>query len=117
VIVHERLRGWWRSGWLSGRRPGAGSRVASTRDRTWYSGGRGDVLSPVRFNSVGDVVTVPGVALQWRGWTHRADSDGEDRSRRLDVTVVLCSHKKGIHPYSRVLPSPLRGLGALAVEK
>jgi hypothetical protein len=34
-----------------------------------------------RFNSVGDVVTVPGVVLQWRGWPHRADSDGEDRSR------------------------------------
>jgi hypothetical protein len=40
-----------------------------------------------RFNSVGDVVTVTGVALQWRGWSHRADSDGEDRSRWPDVTV------------------------------
>jgi hypothetical protein len=42
---------------------------------------------PVRFNSVGDVVAVPDVALQWRGWPHRADSDGEDRSRWPDVTV------------------------------
>jgi hypothetical protein len=42
---------------------------------------------PVRSNSVGDVVAVPSVALQWRGWPHRADSDGEDRSRRPDVTV------------------------------
>jgi hypothetical protein len=42
---------------------------------------------PVCFNSVGDVVTVPGVASQWRGWPHRADSNGEDRPRRLDVTV------------------------------
>jgi hypothetical protein len=33
------------------------------------------------------VVAVPGVALQWRGWPHRADSDGEDRSRQPDVTV------------------------------
>jgi hypothetical protein len=42
---------------------------------------------PVRSNSVGDVVAVPGVALQWRGWPRGADSDGEDRSRRPDVTV------------------------------
>jgi hypothetical protein len=42
---------------------------------------------PVRFNSVGDVVAVPDVALQWRGWPHRVDSDGEDRSRWPDVTV------------------------------
>jgi hypothetical protein len=42
---------------------------------------------PVHSNSVRDVVTVPGVALQWRGWPHRVDSDGEDRSRRPDVTT------------------------------
>jgi hypothetical protein len=42
---------------------------------------------PVRSNSVGDVVAVPDVALQWRGWPHRADSDGEDRSRRCDITT------------------------------
>jgi hypothetical protein len=42
---------------------------------------------PVHFNSVGDVVAVPGVTLQWRGWPHRADSDGEDRSHRPDVTT------------------------------
>jgi hypothetical protein len=42
---------------------------------------------PVRFNNVGDVVTVPGVALQWRGWPHRVDNDGEDHSRWADVTV------------------------------
>jgi hypothetical protein len=41
---------------------------------------------PVRSNSVGDVVAVPGVALQWRGWPHRVDNDGEDRSRRPDIT-------------------------------
>jgi hypothetical protein len=40
---------------------------------------------PVRSNSVGDVVSVPGVALQGRGWPHRAGSDGEDHSRRPDV--------------------------------
>jgi hypothetical protein len=42
---------------------------------------------PVRSNSVGDVVAVPGVALQWRGWPYRADSDGEDRSHWPDVTA------------------------------
>jgi hypothetical protein len=45
---------------------------------------------PVRSNSAGNVVAVPGVALQWRGWPHRADSDGEDRSRRPDVTAQSC---------------------------
>jgi hypothetical protein len=37
-----------------------------------------------------DVVTVPGAALQWRGWPHRVDSDGKDRSRRPDVTAWPC---------------------------
>jgi hypothetical protein len=40
-----------------------------------------------RSNSVGDVVAVPGVMLQWRRWPHRADSDGEGRSRWPDVTA------------------------------
>jgi hypothetical protein len=86
VLVQEQLRGWRRSGWLSGRRPRAGSRVPSTGclyTAQWRSWRR-----PIsaHSNSVGDVVTVPGVALQGRGWPHRADSDGEDRSRRPDVT-------------------------------
>jgi hypothetical protein len=34
---------------------------------------------------------VPGVALQWRGWPHRVDSDEEDRSRRPDVTTWPCA--------------------------
>jgi hypothetical protein len=42
---------------------------------------------PVHSNSVRDVVTVPGVALQWRGWPHRVDNDREDRSRWPDVTA------------------------------
>jgi hypothetical protein len=42
---------------------------------------------PVHSNRAGDVVTVPGVALQWWGWPHRVDSGGEDRSRWLDVTA------------------------------
>jgi hypothetical protein len=43
-----------------------------------------------RSNSVGDVVTVPSVMLQWQGWPHRADSDGEDCSHWPDVTVRSC---------------------------
>jgi hypothetical protein len=35
-------------------------------------------------------VTVPGVALQWRGWLHRVDSDGKDRSRRPDIMAWPC---------------------------
>jgi hypothetical protein len=34
-----------------------------------------------------DVVTVPGVVLQWRGWPHRVDSDGEVHLRRPDLTA------------------------------
>jgi hypothetical protein len=34
-----------------------------------------------------DVVAVPSVALQWRGWPHRTDSDGDGRSHRPNVTV------------------------------
>jgi hypothetical protein len=45
---------------------------------------------PVRLNSVGGGAAVPGAALQWRGWPHRADSDGEDRSRRPYVMVESC---------------------------
>jgi hypothetical protein len=74
VLVQEQLRGWWRSGWLSGLRSRADSRVPSTKGpyaaqwRAW----RRPV--PVRSNSVGYVVVVPGVALQWQGWPHRADT-------------------------------------------
>jgi hypothetical protein len=41
-----------------------------------------------------DVVTVPGVVRQWRGWSHRVDSDGDDRSRRPDVTAWPCVSTK-----------------------
>jgi hypothetical protein len=37
-----------------------------------------------------DVVTVPDVVLQWRGWSHKVDSNEDDRSRRPDVTVWPC---------------------------
>jgi hypothetical protein len=46
VLAQERLRGWGRSGWTSGRRrePVRGCRQQGTPTRR--SGGRGDVLSP-----------------------------------------------------------------------
>jgi hypothetical protein len=87
VLVQGQLRGWWRSGWSSGRRPWADSRVPSTGGSyaaQWWSWRR---LVLVHSNNIGDVVTVLGVALQWRGWPHRVDSDGEDRSRRPNVTA------------------------------
>jgi hypothetical protein len=37
-----------------------------------------------------DVAIVPGVVRQWRGWPHRVDSDGDDRSHRPDVTAWSC---------------------------
>jgi hypothetical protein len=37
-----------------------------------------------------DVVTVPGVVWQWRGWPHRVDSDGDDRSRQPIVMAWPC---------------------------
>jgi hypothetical protein len=33
---------------------------------------------------------VLGVALQGRGWPHKVDSDGDDRSSRPDVTAWPC---------------------------
>jgi hypothetical protein len=35
-------------------------------------------LVPAHSNNVGDVVIVPGVALQWQGWPHRVDIEGGD---------------------------------------
>jgi hypothetical protein len=74
--------------WLTVRPSSAGRLEGGVNGRPyeehWWSRRR---PIPVRFNNIGDVVTVPGVALQWRGWPHGADSDGEDRSRRPDVTT------------------------------
>jgi hypothetical protein len=40
---------------------------------------------PVRFHSVKDGAAVPGMVLQWQGWPHRVDGDGDDRFRRPDA--------------------------------
>jgi hypothetical protein len=60
-----------------------------------------------------DVVTMPGVVQQWRGWSHRVDSDGDDQSRRPDVTAWPCvSTEKTFEGAA----CPLQGLGVLAVR-
>jgi ectoine hydroxylase-related dioxygenase (phytanoyl-CoA dioxygenase family) len=47
------------------------------------------------------VATAPGVVQQWRGWPHRADSDGNARSRRPDVTVSPDKHVEDIRGSGR----------------
>jgi hypothetical protein len=60
-----------------------------------------------------DVVIVPGVVRQWQGWPHRVDSDGDDRSRRPDVTTWPCvSTEKTCEG----AVGPLRGLGVLSIR-
>jgi hypothetical protein len=44
-------------------------------------------LVPLRSNSVGDVVTVPARGAAVAGMAAQGYSDGEDRSRRPDVTA------------------------------
>jgi hypothetical protein len=61
VSVQERLRGWWRRGCLSDRRPRAGLRVPLMGGHMRHSSGRGDVLSPCAF-------TASGMALQCSEW-------------------------------------------------
>jgi hypothetical protein len=91
VFVWERLRGWRRSGWSSGRRRRGPVRGCRQRGaRTQHSGSRGDVLSPCAPTATGMSSQCPRVALQWRGWLHRVDSDGKDRSRQPDVTASPC---------------------------
>jgi hypothetical protein len=59
-----------------------------------------------------DVITVLGVVRQWRGWSHRVDSDGEDCSRRPDVTARPCVVTEKAFEGAA---GPLRGLGTLSV--
>jgi hypothetical protein len=56
---------------------------------------------------------MPGVALQWRGWPHRVDSDGKDHPCRPDVTASPCVVTEKAF---EGVAAPLRGLGALAVR-
>jgi hypothetical protein len=68
---------------------------------------------PRAFQQHRDVVTVLGVARQWRGWPHRVDSDGKDLSRRPDVTAWPCVVTEKAF---EGVAGPLRGLGTLAVR-
>jgi hypothetical protein len=69
---------------------------------------------PRVLNNIGVVAAVHGVALQGWGWPHRTDSDGDGTpaglTSRSDPTE---SREEG----SRVLPGPLRGRAALAVQE
>jgi hypothetical protein len=63
-----------------------------------------------------DVITVPGVVRQWRGWPHRVDSDGKDRSRRPDVMAWPCivmekAFKGAADPPSRARRVSRTGVG------
>jgi hypothetical protein len=59
-----------------------------------------------------DVATAPGVVREWRGWPHKADSDGDARSCQPDVTAWSCISTWKI---LEGLTAPLRGRGVLAV--
>jgi hypothetical protein len=66
-----------------------------------------------------DVVTVPGVVRQWRGWPHRVDSDGDDRSRRPDITAWPCittekTFEGAVGPPSRAWRVSRTGVGGTA---
>jgi hypothetical protein len=69
--------------------------VLLTRGRTGYSSWRGGVSSPHASTASGMVTQWPGWRRGRRGWSHRADGDGGDRSRRPDVTA-LSLHRCGV---------------------
>jgi hypothetical protein len=60
-----------------------------------------------------DVATVSSVVLKWRGWSHRVDSDGDDRSRRPDVMAWPCVSTE--KTFEGVV-GPLQGCSVLAVR-
>jgi hypothetical protein len=80
VLVQERFRGWRRSGWSCVVNGGP---VLDTVVVVAMS-------CPRALQQHRDVVTVLGVVRQWRGWPHRFDSNGDDRSRWTDVTAWPC---------------------------
>jgi hypothetical protein len=63
-----------------------------------------------------EAVTVPGVVQQWRGWLHRVDSDGDDRSRRPDVTAWPCISTKRTFEGAAGPPSRARRVSRTGVE-
>jgi hypothetical protein len=118
LFVQERLRGWRRRGRPFGHCQYVGSRVRLTGGRRAHSSRRGGVLSPRPPTLLEMVMQCPGWCWGRRGWPHRADGDGSDRSRRPDITalslrgcgIVVCLPFEG----SAVL---FRGCGASAVRE
>jgi hypothetical protein len=53
------------------------------------------------FHNVGYGDAVAGMASRWRGWSHRPDGDGGDRSHWTDVTAPS---RAGVE-YLRIVPS------------
>jgi hypothetical protein len=62
-----------------------------------------------------EAVTVPGVAQQWRGWSHRVDSDGGDRSRRPDIMAWSCVSTEKIFKGAAGPPSRARRVSRTGV--
>jgi hypothetical protein len=62
-----------------------------------------------------DVIPVLGVVQQWRGWSHRVDSDGDDRSRRPDVTAWPCVSKEKTFEGAAGPPSRARRVSRMGV--
>jgi hypothetical protein len=114
VLVQERLQGWRCRGWLSGRRPRASSRVSSTGVRTRHSVKHGDVPSPC-------APTASGASPQCPAW-RCSDGDGRTGLTAKEKTAPASQMSRRSPVWSRerhsmVLSAPLRGLGALAVQK
>jgi hypothetical protein len=112
VPVQKWLRGWWRRGLSSGRRPRAGSRVPLTGGRTRYSGWRGGVLSP----------HVPKRRVWWcSGWDGRtgpmatevtAPTGLTSRRRPARVQSSCVLSLRGFHrPFSRARGAGRTGVG------
>jgi hypothetical protein len=114
VRVQERLRGWRCRGLLSGVRPSEDSRVPLTWAVGGYYSWRGGIPSPHASTTSRMVMQWPEWRRERRGWSHRADGDGGDRSRWPDVTAwrSCSSSLRGLrHPFSRVRPTGHIGAG------
>jgi hypothetical protein len=86
VLVQERLRGRRCSGWLTDAVVG---RFEGAVDEGPVRGTVAVVAMscPRTSQQRWDVATMSDVVRQWRRWPHGADNDGDDRSRRPDVTA------------------------------
>jgi hypothetical protein len=82
-----------------------------------HSSRRGGVLSP-RSPTVWDGDAVPRMVSGQRGWPHRTDGDGGDRSRRPDVTALsLCGRGVVVRLHFEGSAVLFRGCSASAVRE